>query len=193
MTWAFFDLNGTLLDPEDLEPSLRRALQFAWASTLAGDYQPFDVLVGWALGAPVGDRLERMPARPGARDCLEALGGGGIHVAVLTQSRTETARRALEHAGLLDAVEMVLGTDQVEAFKPDPRPYAHAVVQSQGPPSDAWLVAAHWWDVLGAKRAGMRTAFVGERAELPGVVPLPDVVAPDLPAAAVAILAATGD
>lgn len=191
MTWVFFDLNGTLLDPGDLLEPLQKALQLAWTTTLSGGYEPFDVLAGWALGEPVGDRLTTMPARDGAADALARLAGAGLHVAVLTQSRTETGRAALEHAGLLGHVELVLGTDQTEAFKPDPRPYAHAVRQAGLPAGEVWMTAAHWWDVLGARRAGMRTAYVGERAGLPGLVPEPDVIAPDLRAAADAILATT--
>lgn len=188
MTDVFFDLNGTLLDPGDLREPLQKALQLAWTTTLTGGYQHFDVLLGWALGEPAGDRLETMPAKPGAREALERLREAGIRTAVLTQSRTDTARAALEHVGLLDAVDLVLGTDQVEAFKPDPRPYQHAVLQTGGPAAEAWMVAAHWWDVLGAKRAGLRTGYVGERDALPGVVPEPDVVAPDLVGVSTAIV-----
>jgi 2-haloacid dehalogenase len=81
----------------------------------------------------------------------------------------------------------VLSVEAVGAYKPDPRVYAHAVeaVGAQ------WLVAAHWWDVGGAKRAGLRTAWVGEdEARLLATVPEPDIRAPDLLAAARALLEA---
>ena len=43
------------------------------------------------------------------------------------------------------------------------------------------FVAAHWWDVAGAKRAGLRTGWVARRdLFLPDSVPEPDVRGRDL-------------
>ena len=38
-------------------------------------------------------------------------------------------------------------------------------------PAGVVMVAAHWWDVLGASRAGLRTAWVArkEKVLMPGV------------------------
>ena len=58
------------------------------------------------------------------------------------------------------------------------------------PAEGAWFVAAHWWDIAGAAGAGLRTAWVSrdDRA-YPGAVPQPELRAPDLLAAARAIIA----
>ena len=55
----------------------------------------------------------------------------------------------------------------------------------------AWFVAGHWWDVTGAARVGLRTAWIGrdEGVLLPSA-PEPDVRAADLREAAEAIAAA---
>ena len=55
----------------------------------------------------------------------------------------------------------------------------------------AWFVAGHWWDVAGAKRAGLRTAWIArdEGAWLRSA-PEPDIRAADLKEAAEAIAAA---
>jgi FMN phosphatase YigB (HAD superfamily) len=50
----------------------------------------------------------------------------------------------------------VFGVDEVEAYKPDPRPY-RLVLDELG---EATLVAAHAWDCAGALRAGMSAVWV---------------------------------
>jgi len=49
------------------------------------------------------------------------------------------------------------------------------------PPAEIVLVSAHWWDVTGAKRVGLGTAWVSakEQVLMPGG-PAPDVQAPSL-------------
>ena len=49
------------------------------------------------------------------------------------------------------------------------------------PPAEIVLVSAHWWDVTGAKRVGLGTAWVSanEQVLMPGS-PAPDVQAPSL-------------
>jgi 2-haloacid dehalogenase len=79
----------------------------------------------------------------------------------------------------------------VRAYKPDRRVYGYALDVLGIQPGDAWFVAGHWWDVWGAKRVGMRTAWIArdEGALLP-TTPAPDVRAADLAEAAERIGAA---
>jgi 2-haloacid dehalogenase len=52
------------------------------------------------------------------------------------------------------------------------------------------MVAAHWWDVEGAKRAGLRTAWVARRERiLRATVPDPDVRGEDVRDVAAALVA----
>jgi 2-haloacid dehalogenase len=82
----------------------------------------------------------------------------------------------------------VASADEVRAYKPDARVYRHGVERAGAPPGSVWLVAAHWWDVLGAKRAGLKTGWVSRRErELLSTVPAPDVTGPTLAAVAEAI------
>ncbi|HWD43834.1 MAG TPA: HAD hydrolase-like protein [Actinomycetota bacterium] len=56
---------------------------------------------------------------PGA---LRRLGDAGLRLASLTNSTEEVARAQLEHAGLIDAFELVLSADSVGRLKPAPSP-----------------------------------------------------------------------
>lgn len=205
MRWVAFDLNGTLLDPAGVvpeEPELGRralvdAVVLAMAATAVGDYREFSEFVEAALsrrldGAALQAALERAAALPPFPDAERALGrlaDAGLRVAVVTNSATEAAERALAAAGLRDAVELVIGTDAVRAFKPDLRVYRAAQERLGAGGSDVCLVAVHAWDVLGAAHAGWRTAWVGQlEGRFASTVPEPDVVAPTLAEAAEGLL-----
>lgn len=61
-----------------------------------------------------------------------------------------------------DIFRSFITVDGLKCFKPDPRTYAHLVEQSgkKGHPGDVWVVSANPFDVVGAKAAGLKTAFI---------------------------------
>jgi 2-haloacid dehalogenase len=208
LTWVLFDLNGTLVNPgvmaqplgdsaDDEElvlDALDEANHQAWVLTLAGVERPFKDLFEFAVrrrltlagrdedlaGAALA-LLGSMPAYLDAAAALEQLRGVGLRLGVLTQSAPEAADAVLRFAGLRDRIEMVLSAPESGAFKPDPRPYRMAVERTGALPDEVGFVAAHWWDVAGAKHAGLRTGWVARRdIVLPGSVPEPDVRGRDL-------------
>ncbi|MFD7661831.1 haloacid dehalogenase type II [Streptomyces sp. NPDC059788] len=62
------------------------------------------------------------------------------------------------HAGL--RWHQVLSADDVRTYKPDPAVYQLAVAASGHPPERLLMVATHAWDLRGAQRLGLRTAYV---------------------------------
>lgn len=211
---VLFDLNGTLLDIATISrpwgsergPLALRALDDAvmagMTATLTGSYRPFAELLRAALerrarleGLDASlvdnalDLTKRMPPYPEVPGALDLLRARGVRLAVLSNSAVENAGAALERAGLRDRFELVAGTDAVKAFKPDPRPYRHAVEQLGVAAEEVTMVAAHWWDVEGAKRAGLRTAWVARRERiLRTTVPEPDVRGEDVRDVAAALI-----
>ena len=85
----------------------------------------------------------------------------------------------------------MLSAQDAGAPKPDLRPYRYALEQTGAESGEAvCFVSTHWWDVAGAKRAGLRTAWVARRERaLLGTVPPPDYTGRDLSAVAEAIVA----
>ena len=83
----------------------------------------------------------------------------------------------------------MIGTDQVGVYKPDARVYRHGLATIGAEPDDATMVAAHWWDLRGAREVGMHVAWVG-RGEgiLSSLLPDPEAVGTDLLEMARAIL-----
>jgi 2-haloacid dehalogenase len=188
MRWVLFDLNGTLLDPSVIaEPfggsdedrrlvseAFQAALLLTMADTLSGGpYRPLtDYLRATlerglrarerdtgALEAAM-ERARRMDPFPEADTALALLADAGLRLGVLTNSTSKAAEAALTSAGLRERFEVVIGSEEVRTFKPDPRVYGHAIARLACEPAEIVLVAGHVWDVTGAMRAGLRGAWV---------------------------------
>ena len=205
---VLFDVNGTLTELEpigtpwgrpELGPAvLDGAITTGMAEALLGATdRPFsdhlraalEVLVRQA-GLDAG-RIDQamelaaaLPARPGAEEALRQLGRAGARIVALTNSGATAGTATLRSCGLLDEFERVLGVDAVSTFKPDPAVYDYALAQVGRPAERVMLVATHPWDLAGAARAGMRTAWVthGARAwptrgarSWPTVFPSPEI------------------
>jgi 2-haloacid dehalogenase len=171
-----FDAMGTLFDLAPLRERLgahateawfERILHSAATLTILGEFVPFKELARTTLATTCAKlefdvdqddvlaQLQQLPPAEGAREALER----ADRAFVLTNGGREGGEALLRNAGLDALVERVFGVDEVEAYKPDPRPY-RLVLDELG---EATLVAAHAWDCAGALRAGMRAVWV--RAE----------------------------
>jgi 2-haloacid dehalogenase len=216
MAHVLFDVNGTLLDPRGLTASwegapgglglsvLDQTVLQSMVDTMTGEFRPFPEYVRAALAhraALLGlgdDAVEAgmaaaaaLPPYPEAADALARLVLAGHTPCAVTNSPADAARAALSQAGLIEHLHAVVGADAVGAYKPDPRVYRHALDVLGLEAGETWFVAGHWWDVTGAARVGLRTAWIGrdEGVLLPSA-PEPDVRAADLREAAEAIAAA---
>jgi 2-haloacid dehalogenase len=218
-----FDVNETLLDLGAMDPHFQRifgdpGVRVAWftqmissalVATVTGAYHPFGAHAMAALemtaeqaGVELGDddrqavaaQMRRLPAHPEVADSLRRLRDAGLRLAALTNSTEEVARAQLEHAGLIDAFELVLSADTVGRLKPAPEPYRMAAERLGVAVDQVRLIAAHAWDVAGAARAGCATAFVARPGKvLDPLVERPEIVRVDLSEVADAILAVDND
>jgi 2-haloacid dehalogenase len=208
LRWVLFDLNGTLVDPGVLaqplgdsaadealvHTALDDAIEQAMVVALTGGEAVFSDLIGAglrrqlalqgrdpALAEDAVALLGTMPAYLDAPAALETLRGVGLELGVLTQSSADAADAVLRFAGLRDRMALVMSAPESGAFKPDLRPYRMALERTGAAAEEVAFVAAHWWDVAGAKRAGLRTGWVARRdLYLPESVPEPDVRGRDL-------------
>ena len=132
--------------------------------------------------ATFGRRLDPFPEVPAALDRL----AGRLALVALTNAGTVQAFAMSAHAGLRWTA-MISG-ETVQAFKPAPAMYEHALRTLALDPARALFVAAHPWDLDAAARHGFATAYVDRRGssaeELAGYRERFDVVVPDLAALA---------
>lgn len=121
------------------------------------------------------DNITKLPAHVDVVRSLQSLSAAGFGVASLTNSSNNGVTAQFEFAGLSKYFDRRFSVEDVRAYKPDPRSYRWALKQLEVTPEEALMVAAHAWDLAGAKAVGMQTAFVHR----PGTVLYPNSVRPD--------------
>lgn len=205
-----FDLMGTLLDLQALDPYFERffdnaairkewftqTLQLAMAAVLTNAYEDFEVQADTGLEmtarhyrvSMLGEEknlilnmLRKLRPFPEVKQSLQRLRDAGLRLAILTNSTEQATEAQLSYAGLRDHFAQVISADEIRCFKPAPEVYHLAARRLNVEPGQMQLVAAHDWDVTGALRAGCAAAFVAR----PGQVlnpfgPQPDVRGADL-------------
>lgn len=210
-----FDVNETLLDLTPLRTTVaaalvgrselvggwfRALLHYSLVHNATEDYVPFGDIAVAALRLTAARNaisltekaarealapLARLPPHPDVPTGLARLRDAGYRLAALTNGSMAGVTAQLAFADLEQYFEEQLSVESVRYFKPDRRVYAWAARRLGGDPSATLLVAAHPWDLMGARAAGWQTAFLHR----PGTAwyPLahpPDYQAPDLTALA---------
>jgi phosphoglycolate phosphatase len=106
---------------------------------------------------------------PGIEEMLESLGAGST-LAVATSKPTVSARRILEHFGLLDRFAVVAGADLAGARESKADVVGHALELLGAGPVGTVMVGDRRHDVIGAAAHGVPTVGVlwgyGDAAEL---------------------------
>jgi 2-haloacid dehalogenase len=205
-----FDVNGTLLDIHALARPLRRivgcrvsveewftkVVQYSMAVSLADDHIKFSEIATTVLemvAAGKGIRvskahiekfqsaMEHLAPFPDVKSSLGKLRNANVRLATLTNSSPSTLDAQLRNSGLHRYFEQTLSVHSVHRYKPSPETYRFAAQSLGVDPREILMVAAHPWDLLGASRAGCRTAFVSRpREALWPSARRPDYVVDDL-------------
>ncbi len=126
----------TLLAPEELDRDLEEAVQHVMSGFTA------------------------LSVHPDVPDGVRALRDLGLRLITLTNGSTAVSDQLLGRAGLREAFETLLSVEDAGAWKPDPASYAYAACTCRVHAAEMLLVAVHPWDIDGASRAGLSTAWV---------------------------------
>ncbi|WAH98161.1 haloacid dehalogenase type II [Arthrobacter sp. MMS18-M83] len=185
-----FDVNETLSDMSPMTerftevgaPAALAKLWFAtllrdgFALTVAGDNGTFaeigaealrGLLAGTGLNREPGQAVEHIMAgmaalglHPEIPDGVRALRQAGYRLITLTNGSTTVAEKLFEPAGIRGEFEALLSVEHAPAWKPAPASYGYAAQASDTAPSQMLLVAVHPWDIHGAAKAGLQTAWI---------------------------------
>ena len=205
-----FDVNETLLDIAPLKEKVAEVLldpyapelwfatmlQYSLAATVSGQYFAFpevgaavlrmlarnsDVTISQEDAKKTLSIMKSLPAHKDVEPGLRRLRAAGYRMATLTNSSQDGVKAQLQSAGLSGYFERELSVESVAKFKPHADVYAWAAREMKAQPSECMLVAAHGWDVAGAKWAGMATAFIARQHQQKfPLAPEPDADASDL-------------
>jgi 2-haloacid dehalogenase len=172
-------------------------LEYTWRRSLMGAYAPFSVCTAQALDfatrslghqlAPgvtdaLLDMYRRLPAFPEAAAGLERIRRAGHRMVAFSNGEAEVVRAVLSNADLLPMLDDVVSVDEVKVYKPAPSVYRHLAARLGTHVTDTWLVSSNPFDVIGAKAAGLRAAWVcrNPRAILDPWGVEPDLIVSDL-------------
>lgn len=190
-----FDVNETLSDISFLDarfaevgaPELLRPVWFSsvlrdgFALATSGTQAKFStigadalrsVFAGTTLNRDVEDAVQHvmagfstLPVHEDVPAGIRALRASGRRLVTLTNGATAVAEGLLGSSGLLDQFETLLSVEDANLWKPGLGAYEHAAQRCETPLGDMLLVAVHPWDIDGAARAGMSTAWINRDAK----------------------------
>ncbi len=185
-----FDVNETLSDLSPLAarfvevgaPASLSGLWFAsvlrdgFALTAAGDSKSFaDVGAAVLHGLLADQQLNRDPdsavthvldglalleTHPDVAPSVRELADRDVRLVTLSNGAASVAERLLAGSDIREEFEHVLSVDDAAAWKPDARAYRYAAGICAVDPAEMLMVAVHPWDLDGAARAGLQTAWV---------------------------------
>lgn len=198
-----FDVNETLSDMRPMAgrfadigaPEHLAALWFAsllrdgFALTAAGAQRPFAELGAAALRTVLqGVDLNRDPdaavdhvmggfaqlsVHADVADGVRVLRRSGHRLVTLSNGSTGVAEQLFTAVGIRGEFEALLSVEDASAWKPARAAYDYAAHTCGTELGDMLLVAVHPWDIDGAARAGMATAWIDRNGG-----PYPDVFRP---------------
>jgi len=152
-----------------------RQVEYSFRLTVMGRYKDFR----WVTACALNDALaaldiqlsedekaelvalyDRLGAFPDTMEGLQMLRLGGHLLAVLSNGTPEMVENCLKNSGLRELFAAVVSVDDVQAFKPAAVVYENAARKLGCPISESRLISSNPFDVIGAKTAGMRTAWL---------------------------------
>ncbi|PVZ52705.1 haloacid dehalogenase type II [Arthrobacter sp. H-02-3] len=185
-----FDVNETLSDMSPMgerfnevgAPAELAKLWFAtllrdgFALTASGDNGSFaaigadalrGLLTGVELNRPLDAAVDHVMSgmtglgvHPDVPDGVSALAAAGFRLITLSNGSAQIAGKLFSEAGIREAFESLLSVEDAPAWKPARASYEYAAAASRADPAGMLLVAVHPWDIHGAARAGLHTAWL---------------------------------
>jgi 2-haloacid dehalogenase len=195
VTTVTFDSYGTLVDVDAAERALAervenpepvsklwraRSLEYTFVANHVNAYQPFYEMnrdaLQYALTANDADVSERerdeilavyheLDVFDDVRDGIRRLRDGGYDCYVVSNGNPEMLDSMVEHADIGDLLADTISADEIGTFKPDAELYRHAAGRVGTPIREIAHVAAGWFDVQGAKHAGMQGVWAKRKGK----------------------------
>lgn len=201
-----FDVNETLSDMAPLgdafvQSGAPRELAKLWFATLlrdgfalaaSGNKESFATIGADALRTLLGAEgisgnldtavervmaaMKSLPLHPDVPAGVRALAAAGHRLVTLTNGAAANTDKLLMAGGIRDEFELLLSVEDAPAWKPAKAAYEYAGASAGADPSGMLLVAVHPWDIHGAARAGLRTAWINRTgSRYPSYFQSPDI------------------
>lgn len=184
-----FDAYGTLFDVQSVAAATEAAfpghgnvitqlwrlkqLEYTWLRSLMGRYAEFGTVTRDSLAyvletldlpatpaeiARLAEAYDALSLYPEARQALDTL--APLRLAIFSNGSQPMLARLVAQAGIDDRLETVISVDEIGAYKPDPRGYAHVEARLRLPREAILFVSSNGFDIAGAKAHGFRVARI---------------------------------
>ena len=201
-----FDVNETLSDMSPLAdrfvdvgaPGLMAGVWFAgllrdgFALTVVGANEKFATIAAELLhenltGLPLNRSVDEavkyilrgfasLALRPDVAGAVRTFAASGMRLVTLSNGSTQLAETLFRAANIREEFEMLLSVEDAPGWKPLRAAYEYAADACGVEVGRMLLTAVHPWDIHGAARAGLRTAWINRAgATYPGYFTAPDI------------------
>lgn len=191
---VLFDMNETLLDLSVLKENFAKyfedkyVLNYWFAKLLhsstviggMGEYTDFGKLSEAALESvflesdkELTDEIKtdilgsfrKLPAYDDVPEALKLLKDHNIKVISVTNSSYKMVEEQLNNSGLIDLFDSYYSVDSVKKYKPFNDIYHYVLNEEKINANETVMVATHDWDLFGAKKAGLHTAYIKRKED----------------------------
>ncbi|MCC5977439.1 MAG: haloacid dehalogenase type II [Salinarimonas sp.] len=192
------------LPPTALDTWFAGSLRDAFALAATNEFAPFRKVMGDALAdllqrhnlpvmenriAAFLDGMKDLDAQPDAYHAFSLLAQSDLPVVAVSNGAAVATQHLLDHASLAPLVGRVISVDEVGFSKPRREVYAHVATSLGLREDEICLVAAHAWDIHGARAAGLHGAFVSRGQPYPATMRAPSIIGDELLDTVEAVLA----
>lgn len=200
---VLFDLDGTLLDTKDLiyknitatfkkhfpnkklsEDELKAFVgptlheSFGWYEK---DAKKIEKMIDTYRSFNEKNHQQKVDTFNNAQKTLKTLKEHGYLIGVVSSKMHKYVKLGLEQNDLLQYVDIIIGSDEVEKHKPDPMPLNEALKKLKVMPENAAYIGDHPNDIIAAKAANIKAIGVSYSIHYDQLLAeKPDVVVDDL-------------
>ncbi|TDN85230.1 2-haloacid dehalogenase [Salegentibacter sp. 24] len=184
-----FDVNETLLNLIPLKEEINAALEnemgfdvwfpkllhFSLVETVTGNFSSFSEIAAATFKMisikfekefsdteikNILEEIMKLPPYPDVKPGLEQLKSHDFKLIAFSNGRTDILKTQLQFAGILSYFDGIHSIEEIKKYKPHPDCYKHILKTYKVTPKKAMMVAAHPWDIMGAKSAKIQTCFL---------------------------------
>jgi len=192
---VFFDMNETILNLSLLKKNFAKSFdddyvlkywftKLLHTSTVTGvmdDYKNFGELAAVVLENifyesgkeltpetkfDILGSFRKLPAYDDVAESLKILQQNSIRTIAVSNSSLAMIQEQLTNAGIIDLFDAYYSVDSVNKYKPFKDIYHYAAREENIDPEEIVMVATHDWDLYGAKKAGLKTAYIERKKTL---------------------------
>jgi 2-haloacid dehalogenase len=126
------------------------------------------------------NEFSQLDVHEDVKESVKLLYKYNIKIVTLTNGSKENTLKLLQKNKLSKYIKRCFSIDEIKLWKPNKKTYLYVCKEMRILPSNTLMIAAHSWDVTGAKNAGLKTAYITRyEKKLSTIHPKPDIIKKD--------------